>query len=367
MHVKSFTCTTSFPCNKGYDVSDELGDMEPGEISPPTWKPVLHFPTASPIIGPPVVTRDDYSYAYSLRKGPTSGASSSSATTSTADAQLASSESTWDRNTGIITNDREVVISLDMPLNHYCFPFDRQVFEFPIRMTTPEQMPFPRVSIESTLGMPQMSSTEEWRPYAGVLGMFSCFNNSIRVVTFYERMSYYYLVNIALVLFFITGMAAYPFWIDSEDLSARLQLNFTLVLTAVAFKYTVSTHLPRIPYLTYMDYFVLCNFGFIICCGIEHVISSRLDHKTSKALDLVFFCVAGFIWLFVHFVLVSLGTIGYLRPLWSDQALSDMRDASPKTLSTSSSTTSPSSSSSSSLKVTANPMKQDNISLMKNH
>lgn len=182
----------------------------------------------------------------------------------------------------------------------------------------------------------------------GELGLFSCFNNSIRIATFYERRSYYYLVNIALVLFFITGMAAYPFWIDSDDLSARLQLNFTLVLTAVAFKYTVSTHLPRIPYLTYMDYFVLCNFGFIVCCGIEHVVSSKLSKERADDLDMYFFISAGFVWLFTHILLVCLGLSGVLRPEWSDQAKTDMETCATKpTVSASSSLTT----------TTSNPMK----------
>ena len=69
----------------------------------------------------------------------------------------------------------------------------------------------------------------------------------------FERQPQYYLWNIVLVLFLITCMSAYTFSISPSDSAARLELNFTLVLTTVAFKYTVSSYLPKITYLTLMD------------------------------------------------------------------------------------------------------------------
>ena len=67
-----------------------------------------------------------------------------------------------------------------------------------------------------------------------------------RVVAGLERNPAHYVWNLASVLTAITAMASFAFWVDADDLSGRLGLNFTLVLTAVAFKYSVATRLPRI-------------------------------------------------------------------------------------------------------------------------
>jgi len=52
--------------------------------------------------------------------------------------------------------------------------------------------------------------------------------------------------------FLICSLAFATFSVDKSKPENRLQLSFTLVLTAVAFKSVVNSSLPRISYLTYM-------------------------------------------------------------------------------------------------------------------
>ena len=52
--------------------------------------------------------------------------------------------------------------------------------------------------------------------------------------------------------FFITALAFATFAVSPELPQNRLQLSFTLMLTSVAFKFVINTHLPKISYLTYM-------------------------------------------------------------------------------------------------------------------
>ena len=56
----------------------------------------------------------------------------------------------------------------------------------------------------------------------------------------------------SILQFLICSLAFATFSVDKGMPQNRLQLSFTLVLTAVAFKSVVNSSLPRISYLTYM-------------------------------------------------------------------------------------------------------------------
>merc|ERR1712079_275832 len=53
------------------------------------------------------------------------------------------------------------------------------------------------------------------------------------------------------------------FSLDKEDVSDRFATLFTLLLAAVAFQYIINSELPKLPYLTLMDKYVLFSFGYL--------------------------------------------------------------------------------------------------------
>ena len=63
--------------------------------------------------------------------------------------------------------------------------------------------------------------------------------------------------------FLIGALSFLTFAVDSILPQNRLQLTFTLVLTAVAFKFVVNQSLPNISYLTYLvsRIFNLCRIS----------------------------------------------------------------------------------------------------------
>ena len=67
--------------------------------------------------------------------------------------------------------------------------------------------------------------------------------------------------------FLIGALSFLTFAIDPDLAQFRLQLTFTLVLTAVTFKFVVNQNLPNIPYLTYLvsmsASFTLSIFNFV--------------------------------------------------------------------------------------------------------
>eukprot|EP01084_Bolivina_argentea_P088523 159826_1 len=86
-----------------------------------------------------------------------------------------------------------------------------------------------------------------------------------------DRLPGFYFGSIILPNFLIVlaAFASFPIPIDDSDkqfISDRLSVSVTLMLTAVAFRYVVTDQLPKVAYLTIMDYYLL--FGFIMLTGL---------------------------------------------------------------------------------------------------
>lgn len=93
----------------------------------------------------------------------------------------------------------------------------------------------------------------------------------------------YFVWNIFMITFLICSLAFATFSVDKELPQNRLQLSFTLVLTAVAFKSVVNSSLPRISYLTYMDKYLLVSMVMLSAVCTWHAIVTRLNYNRPYA------------------------------------------------------------------------------------
>ena len=58
-----------------------------------------------------------------------------------------------------------------------------------------------------------------------------------------------------------------------DEIADRLSVTVTLMLAAVAFMFIVSTMLPKVSYLTIMDYYILVGFGLLMLMIAENAIA----------------------------------------------------------------------------------------------
>ncbi|GAB1602453.1 cys-loop ligand-gated ion channel-like isoform X4, partial [Argonauta hians] len=93
----------------------------------------------------------------------------------------------------------------------------------------------------------------------------------------------YFVWNIFMVTFLICSLAFTTFSVDKKYPQNRLQLSFTLVLTAVAFKSVVNQSLPRISYLTYMDKYLLISMVMLSTVCAWHGLVTLLNHDKENA------------------------------------------------------------------------------------
>lgn len=103
------------------------------------------------------------------------------------------------------------------------------------------------------------------------------------------RESGYYLWKLVLPLLVIMGLTWSTFWMTGEAASTRMQRCFVAMLTVVAFYQVVSSNLPRISYLTFLDGVAFLAFGSA-AFTLVHVIRlhrafSRGDSEHAARLD----------------------------------------------------------------------------------
>ena len=59
------------------------------------------------------------------------------------------------------------------------------------------------------------------------------------------------------------------FWIDNSELSSQVTISVTTILTVIAFAFAISSNLPKVPYLTFIDVFFLTCYVFVFITAIE--------------------------------------------------------------------------------------------------
>ncbi|XP_064598221.1 cys-loop ligand-gated ion channel-like isoform X2 [Liolophura sinensis] len=93
----------------------------------------------------------------------------------------------------------------------------------------------------------------------------------------------YFVWNIFMVTFLICSLCFATFSVDKNRPHNRLQLSFTLMLTAVAFKSVVNQSLPKISYLTYMDKYLLASMIMLSTICAWHGIVTTISNKDGSA------------------------------------------------------------------------------------
>jgi len=80
-----------------------------------------------------------------------------------------------------------------------------------------------------------------------------------------QRRYRYYLWKVFFPLLAMVAIAYSAFWIRITDYYTQISITLTAILTEIAFLFAISTSLPKVPYLTFIDAFFLLSFVF--SCG----------------------------------------------------------------------------------------------------
>lgn len=224
------------------------------------------------------------------------------------------------------------------------FPFDRQVLHLCLASDEPvSQMEYVKHPSGKTNSM-LYENLAEWRLdnpngsnllepviYHDVLGSeqfgFQRYIVQIRV----ERRYMYYIWNVGFTIFLIVLLSITTWSINPTIVGERLAVTLTLVLSLVAFKVAISTTIPKVPYLTYLDYYLILASTSLSLVAAENAICAHIgdnawDDSPSKKqnqLDRWFFIFFTAAWILLNFIFLMMATRGYFFMPWSDIEASD--------------------------------------------
>jgi hypothetical protein len=94
-------------------------------------------------------------------------------------------------------------------------------------------------------------------------------NQALVCVFRISRQPWTWISNVMGILFMTASLGFSTYLIELTAVGDRGGVNLTLLLTVVAFKLLLSDNLPKVSYLTYLDWYVLISFGAIFLISVE--------------------------------------------------------------------------------------------------
>jgi hypothetical protein len=96
----------------------------------------------------------------------------------------------------------------------------------------------------------------------------------------------YYLWNIMLPMWLIVMMSWAPFWVDPHRAEVQMGVASSSVLTLIAYRFVIANLLPKLPYLTRIDYMALGITILVFAAFIQVITTSILAYKNHYKLAL---------------------------------------------------------------------------------
>ena len=111
-----------------------------------------------------------------------------------------------------------------------------------------------------------------------------------------QRKVGYYLWKVLLPLLFIVALSWSVFWMGNDSFDGQMGVTITCVLALIAFNFVIGDELPKISYLTALDWMILLAYAFVFLSAIENLIAVQLARggKTARAERLDRMCRWGF-------------------------------------------------------------------------
>jgi len=172
------------------------------------------------------------------------------------------------------------------------FPLDRQRFYVQVAVGHAaddeiEVIPAPRAN--GLAGRSEELSISDWQiGEATLVSMPIVLGENgrvqgVAVVVDGRRELRYYIVQLILPLMMIVTMAYTVFWIAPGVIPTRVGTVVTTMLTLIAYRFALASLVPRLPYLTRLDWFMLGSTSLILATLLAMAASAYLKSQGNDA------------------------------------------------------------------------------------
>ena len=199
---------------------------------------------------------------------------------------------------GNVTYRQGFIGTFAQPLDLRDFPFDKQVFRVhgvapgysPAELALVPDEGWIAAGMRDAAGIAEEITLPDWqitswkagsRPYILMPGIEApgyAFEFGAK------RDSGHYILKVILPLLLIVMMSWTVFWIDPENAGSQISVAVTSMLTLIAYRFAVGGEVPRIPYTTRLDTFILASTVLVFLSLVQVMITTRLARGERAAL-----------------------------------------------------------------------------------
>jgi Neurotransmitter-gated ion-channel ligand binding domain/Neurotransmitter-gated ion-channel transmembrane region len=98
-----------------------------------------------------------------------------------------------------------------------------------------------------------------------------------------QRHSGFYVWKIFLPMILLAAIPWSAFWYDVDDFAGKMSIPLGIVLSLVAFQFSIARDLPRVGYVTFLDAVFLTSFVFAFLCIVEVTLVYILQSRNQSA------------------------------------------------------------------------------------
>ncbi len=172
------------------------------------------------------------------------------------------------------------------------FPFDRHTFRIQLAAAgySDDELQFVASADGAESGMATVLSLADWdivdwraepRAYEPVPGRALAgfvFEFEAR------RLPGYYIWKVLLPLVLIVMMSWAAFWIDPSNAGSQIGVATSSMLTLIAYRFMLGNLVPKLPYMTRLDYFILASTVIVFFTLVQVVLTATLARNDRHAL-----------------------------------------------------------------------------------
>jgi len=108
------------------------------------------------------------------------------------------------------------------------------------------------------------------------------FLNGINIVLEIERESSYYVYKIILPIILILMVCWSVIWITPKEIESRLTVTIVCLLSLIAYNFVIDKEIPKLEYLTTMDWIIFTSYVFATIPNFLCIISFKLISSNKK-------------------------------------------------------------------------------------
>ena len=140
--------------------------------------------------------------------------------------------------------------------------------------------------------------------------------NQASITVDLERESFYYIFKIILPIVLILFICWSSVWLNPREVESKLTITIVCLLSLIAYNFVIDNELPKLEYLTIMDWIILASYLFAAAPNMLAIITFQLSEKIkyrklSQKFDFFSkrFGITSYIFLILLIIMINVSTV----------------------------------------------------------